>query len=75
MSKKTSPDDFLREWTASNAAPTNSDSVATARSLASKCFAEATNRGVDVDDLSEAAGGDLEAYLTKALSKGDRVAP
>jgi hypothetical protein len=66
--RKTNAEAFLGEWVADNAEPTDSDEVSTARSLASRCIAEAINRGIDLDELSAAAGGDLENFMTQALS-------
>jgi hypothetical protein len=60
---------FLGEWVADNVEASANDDVATARTLTSKLFAEASNRGIDVDELSSAAGGNVEDLITKALKK------
>ena len=72
VARKLNAEAFLQEWVADNAEPTSDDNVATARSLTSRCFAEATSRGIDVDELAAAAGGDLENYITHAIASPGR---
>jgi hypothetical protein len=61
--------DFLQSWIVENVNATMYEDKDTAQHLAQDCVWEAQTRGITRADLSEAAGGDLDAYILAKLSR------
>ena len=58
---------FLNDWTAAYLGADPRDR-GTPQMSATVCTEDAGRSGISVEDLTKAAGGDLVAYLRKALS-------
>jgi hypothetical protein len=60
--------DFLQSWIVENANAMNEDKD-TAEHLANDCVWEAKTRGITKEDLIDAAGGNLNAYMLAELNR------
>jgi len=61
--------DFLRSWIVENVNATAYEDRDAADHLAHDCVWEAKTRGITKEDLMEAAGGDLKAYVVAELDR------
>jgi hypothetical protein len=60
---------FLQSWIAENVNATMYGNENTVEHLAHDCVWEAETRGISNADLTEAAGGDLNAYMLSELNR------
>jgi hypothetical protein len=62
--------EFLHVWVSENMTPfSQGEDNPEAKELARKCLAEAEERGISYTELKEAAGGDLVAFIARAIRR------
>jgi hypothetical protein len=64
MPDRPSPKTFLTGWTVQNV---DTSDTTKAAALAIACAADAEQRGLDRDEVKEAAGGSLEAFMLREI--------